>query len=229
MLGDSFMDLGGAGPAIMTAAGNAMYRHYYLLGAAMTYGSGQGNIPYQFNTMALTDTLVTKPTDIKVIIMDGGGNDVLVNNRQCLTTSLAQDTNGACKMVVDTSNNTGNTLFKSMATHGVHDIVFYFYPHLDPNGGGLLPTPNTGNDWLDYAKPKIETGCCGSSFTSDINNYSCDGNGPGTHCVFVDTMPSFEGKLATYIGSDHVHPTAAGATQIATLVWGAMQKYCVAQ
>ena len=45
----------------------------------------------------------------------------------------------------------------------------------------------------------------------------------------IDTIPAFTGHLTDYIQSDHVHPTAAGSQVIADLIWGAMQKYCVAQ
>ena len=89
MLGDSYMDLGNVGPTIMMDANNAMYTHYYLAGAALTpgYGTGQGNIVYQWDNMA-----VPASSDIKVVIWDGGGNDILINNSQCLTTPLQGDT-----------------------------------------------------------------------------------------------------------------------------------------
>src|SRR5579862_7158244 len=90
MLGDSYLDSawGNVGPTLMMQAG-AMYRHYYIGGAAMAWGnpSTQFYIPYQFDPMALTDVAVMNPSDIKVVIMDGGGNDVLIGNSSCETTA----------------------------------------------------------------------------------------------------------------------------------------------
>ena len=74
MLGDSYMDIGHVGPTIQMDA-SATYRTYYLAGAALNYGSGQLNIPYQFDSMA-----VPASSDIKVVITDGGGNDILIDN-----------------------------------------------------------------------------------------------------------------------------------------------------
>lgn len=86
------------------------------------------------------------------------------------------------------------------------------------------------NETLDYAYPLAEEMCCGSSFTSSLTNYSCSGQPvPGLTCVFIDTRPSFEGNLATYIKSDNVHPTQEGANVIANLVWTQMQNHCIAQ
>jgi hypothetical protein len=103
MLGDSYLDPlnGGVGPAIMTAAGNKMYRPYYHSASAMNYGSGILNIPYQFETSALMDTAVQNPTDIKVVIMDGGGNDVLIDNNGCLSKAPPDAT---CTMAIDASD-----------------------------------------------------------------------------------------------------------------------------
>ena len=147
MIGDSYMDLGNVGPTIMKDANNAMYRHYYLAGAALNYESTIFNIPYQFDTMAETDTAVAMPTDIKVVIMDGGGNDVLINNSSCLTTPVAGDT--TCHTAIDASVARGEQLEMDMASKGVQHIVYYFYPDLDSTvrairtraPGSTTPTP----------------------------------------------------------------------------------------
>jgi len=238
MLGDSYMDYGGVGPAIMADAANAKYRHYYLAGSALNYGSGSLNIPYQWETLALTDTSVPNPKDVKVIIMDGGGNDVLIDNQECLTTAPLTST---CTTALDASLARGKKLFQEFASDGVQHLVFYFYPHLDPaGGGGILPTPAPGVDLaLDYSLPKIEEECCGASFTSSASNYSCRGELLGVDCIVIDTNPAFAGHtdntLATsdpsayYLKSDHVHPDPAGAKVIADLVWNTMVADCIAQ
>jgi hypothetical protein len=232
MLGDSYLDpnWGNVGPTIMMDA-NAMYRHYYIGAASMAWGNPdtQFYIPYQYDPMAKTDTSVMNPADIKVIIMDGGGNDVLIGNTSCEQT--APPGNTSCVTTVRNAIDKAQSEMQQMAADGVKSIVYFFYPHLDPAGGGILSTPAPAiNDTLDYAYPLAEQICCGSSFTSTIADPTCSGEPvPGTTCVFVDTRPSFEGHLADYIKSDHVHPTQAGAQVISDLVWKAMQDHCIAQ
>ncbi len=234
MLGDSYLDPlnGGVGPQIVTDSMQKWTRLYYHSGAAMANGTGTLNVPWQYDgmpssigTYALGDTSVAMPKDVKVVVMDGGGNDVLIDQRSCLTMVDA-----TCTAAIDKSVARAKTLMQEMATNGVKHIVYFYYPHLDPAGGGLLPTPApTVNDSLDYALPKAEESCCGASFTSSATNYSCRGNGPGTDCVMIDTIPAFTGHVADYIQSDHVHPNAMGAKVIADLVWKTMTNDCIAQ
>jgi hypothetical protein len=232
MLGDSYLDApwGNVGPTLMMEA-NAMYRHYYIGGASLGWGNPntQFYIPYQFDPMALTDTSVTNPSDIKVVIMDGGGNDVLIGNTSCETT--APPANTSCVTTVQTAIDVAKSKMQEMAQKGVQSVVFFFYPHLDTAGGGILLTPAPAiNDTLDYAYPLAEQLCCGSTFTSSPTNSSCSGqSAPGLNCVFIDTRPAFEGHLADYIKSDKVHPTQAGAQVISDLIWNQMKSHCIAQ
>jgi hypothetical protein len=224
MLGDSYLDLGNVGPTIQKVA-NATYRTYYLLGAALNYGSGQFNIPYQFDSMAVTDN-----PDIKVVITDGGGNDVLIDNRQCLTTPVQGDTQ--CHMAIDASVAAAQMLEQDMASKGVKHVVYFFYPHVDTTA--TFTGPNA-NDWLDYAYPKAAATCCGAGgVPTGTDDLTCHGTASGVDCVFVDTRPEFVGhndptNQSTYWFQDGIHPTQAGADAIAQKVWGQMQKYCIAQ
>jgi hypothetical protein len=232
MLGDSYMDIGNVGPTIMKDANNAMYRHYYLAGASLNYGSGAFNIPYQFDTEALTDTAVSMPTDIKVVIMDGGGNDILINNSQCLTTPLASDTGNTCHTAIDGSLTRAQQLLTDMAGKGVKSIVYYFYPHLDATVAGHA----NANDWLDYAYPKGAALCCGASNVPSSGDLSCHGSpAAGADCTWIDVRPEFTGHndhtnaSAYWFMADNIHPTQPGADAISAKVWKAMQTYCIAQ
>jgi hypothetical protein len=233
MIGDSYMDVGNVGPTIMKDANNATYRHYYLAGSALNYGSGSLNIPYQFDTQALMDTAVANPTDIKVVIMDGGINDVLIDNSQCLTTPIGSDTNNTCHTAVDSMVARGGMLERDMANKGVQAIVYYFVPDLDSTVSGHQNL----DDWIDYAYPNAAAACCGAANVPASGDTSCHGNGPSasTECIWIDTRPAFvehtdHTNTATYwFQSDNVHPTQAGADAIAAKVWAAMQTFCIAQ
>jgi lysophospholipase L1-like esterase len=177
----------------------------------------------------LTDNAVPNPSDIKVVITDGGGNDVLIGNTSCETT--APPGNTSCAKTISDALDKATSMIQEGAQKGVKSLIYFFYPHLSTAGGGILQSPAPAiNDTLDYAYPLAEKVCCGSSFTSSVTNYSCVGHPvPGTTCVFIDTRPAFEGHLADYIKSDNVHPSPAGAQVIANLIWAQMQAHCIAQ
>jgi lysophospholipase L1-like esterase len=248
MIGDSYLDpnYGNVGPNIVAAAQKAgalaagtKYREYYLAGAAMNNGAASLNIPYQYDTNAKGDFSVPNPKDILLVIMDGGGNDVLIDQQSCLTdpTSAAQMADVPCMNAVTNTVARTKALWQEMAGDGVKQIVYFFYPHLDPAGGGLLPTPSPGVNLIDdYSAPLYQQICCGSSFTPTATAYSCSGNAPGTKCTFVDTRPAFQGHSGAfgepgpdYILADHVHPNATGSVVIANLVWDTMVANCIGQ
>jgi hypothetical protein len=237
MIGDSYLDPAYSNAALDlfadaqnagALAANTTYRHYYQGGASMNNGALQFNVPYQYETQALMDGTVMMPKDIKVIIMDGGGNDVLINDRSCLTSPPPGNT--GCVTTIQGVLTRATSLFNEIASNGTKDIIFFFYPHLDPMGGGLLPSPNTTNETLDYAYPLAEKICCGSSFTATVSNPTCSGTLGGARCTFIDTRPAFGDNWATLIKtSDFVHPTPAGAQIIADLIWKTMVQSCIAQ
>jgi len=227
VIGDSYLNVGHIGPDL-TMDAMAMWRRYDFAGAAMNYGSGDLNIPYQYQTEAIGAN-----PDIKVVVMDGGGNDILVDNHSCLSSATISST---CMTAVDNANAKGKSLMQSMVKNGVEHIVYFYYPHLDPTGGGLLTTPAPGvNVLLDYARPQVEMTCCGASFTSTATNYSCRGNTVGTDCVFVDLNPIFAGhqseaSASTYwFQDDNVHPNDMGGSAAAAAIWKTMQDDCIAQ
>jgi hypothetical protein len=237
LIGDSYLDPSFSQAAVDLYAdaqdagvlpADTTYRHYYQAGASMNAGDLQFNIPYQYETQALTDLSVPMPANIQIIIMDGGGNDVLINDRTCLTSPPPGNTE--CVSTIQGVLARATSLFNEMEANGVQTIVYFFYPHLDPDGGGLLPSPNTANQTLDYAYPLAEQICCGTSFTSTTTNYTCSGYVGSTKCVFIDTRPAFGDNWSTLINqTDYVHPTPAGAQIIGHLIWEAMQNNCLAQ
>jgi lysophospholipase L1-like esterase len=173
------------------------YRPYYAGGTSM----GNGQIPAQFDTAKAADP------DIKLVIMTGGGNDILIGNRACLTDPAPQ--NESCVTTVDNSLAAAAELYQNMAASGVEDVVYFSYPHLPT---GFLTGP-AANEMLDYSYPRVQEAC--DSLTAP-------------DCHFIDTRPAFEGN-ASLIGPDGVHPTPAGSEVIANLIWDVMQDNCLAQ
>jgi hypothetical protein len=74
---------------------------------------------------------------IKYVLMDGGGNDCLINN------------NGDAALAAATS------LFQTMAQKKTEKVLYFFYP--DPIGGNFASLKNC----LDALRPKMKSLCDG--------------------------------------------------------------------
>lgn len=226
MLGDSYLDplFSAAGTDIVADAQNAgalaanmTYRRYYVGGAALlNTGAGMLNIPDQW-MQATMDPTVQNPSNIDTVIMDGGASDFILADRSCLYQPPTYSDGGVnntttCYMTIQNVMNKLTSLMQDMANKGVKHIVYFFYPHLDPSGGGLLTMPAlTVNDTIDYAATQAQSAC---ELVSQ--------------CVFVDLRPAFDGN-PQYISGDRLNPSAAGAQVLADLVWQTMVRHCIAQ
>jgi hypothetical protein len=206
MIGDSYPALSGeiakhleslATASGALASGDA-YRTYYVSGTNMVGGTSP-NIPAQF-----TEAVSADP-DIKYVIMDGGGNDILLDNTACITTQ-PPPASQTCVTVINDAVSAATTLFQTMKTAGVKSAIYYFYPHLPTTGKPYV------NTTLDYAYPLVQAACASAAIP----------------CFFVDTRTAFNGH-PEYIGPDGIHPTTAGSDVIAGLIWGVMQQQCIAQ
>jgi hypothetical protein len=196
-------------------------------GALVYGGNRQFNIPYQFDSMA-----VPANPDIKVVITDGGGNDILIDNRQCLTTAVQGDTQ--CHMVIDAVVAKAKQLLQDMASKGVQHIVYMFYPHIDTTA---IFTGPDANDWLDYVYP-LAPQLSGGATTAPQGapDLTCHGSpASGVDCTFIDTRPELAGhndpnnKSTYWRDGLGIHPTQPGTDLIVAKMWAQMQKYCIAQ
>jgi lysophospholipase L1-like esterase len=200
MIGDSYIQIPGTLQGdIQTLArmegglgASDTYRNYAVSGTSL----GNGQIPSQY------ETAKTVSKDIKVVIMDGGGNDVLILNPQCLSAKPAAN-NASCVMTVQNATDAAKKLLDEMAGDGVEDVIYFFYPAV----------PAVTGDILDYSEPKAADFC---------------NNATKPRCHFVSTKAAFAGKSGL-IGLDNIHPTTDGAQLIANLIWDRMTQDCVAQ
>lgn len=193
----------------------------FAIGATSMGSGGIGLIAPQFDTAKATHP------DIIAVIMDGGGNDVLVPDTvqfpqggQCKNMGAESPNIPDCQKIVDKALQAGTDLFLKMAQGGVRDAVFFFYPHVPLNTlvGGTDP-----NGMLDYALPKIKAACDGAYELSLQMS-------PDTpiRCHFVDLVPVFEGH-PDYFAATDIHPNPTGSRKMAEAIWKKMQDDCVAQ
>jgi lysophospholipase L1-like esterase len=215
IVGDSYIHLSGAFTRNLQdharKAGalkeGEVYLDHALSGASL---NGFPNIPSQWPDV-LSDAERRGSKGVKLVIGTGGGNDVLVNHRECLGFETEADITDGCKQVVDDAVKTGIELFGQSGKDGVQAIIYFFYPHLPE---GSLFNGSHPNTILDYAYPHVKKMCDDHVMPK---------------CFFIDTRPPFEGKQATAITwEDGIHPTAEGSQIIADLVWDVMQDKCIA-
>ncbi len=213
MIGDSYMIFDPTAMPILyteelaraagALAANESYEFYAVPGTSM----GTGEILGQFTAAA------GLLPDIKLVIMDGGGNDVLVWNRGCLEPGSAA--NPTCHAAIQDAIDVSVQGMTDMADSGVSDVIYFFYPHL-PGGGLGGPAPN---EILDYAYPLVEETCTSAN----------ERTGGRLTCHFIDLRDPFEGHTTEYVGIDGVHPTPAGGEVIGQEIWRTMEENCVGQ
>ncbi len=166
------------------------YRPYYIGGTRYL----NGTIQSQYTTAK------EENPDIKVVIMNGGGNDVLQGQEGC---SIFDDpADPVCIEVVERSIAAAGVLMEEMQADGVTDVMYYFYPETPiAPGHSVFDEP--------YARDNCE------AFTGTLQ------------CHFISTIAAFEGH-PEYI-SDTIHANDLGQVVIGDLIWDAMVENCVAQ
>ena len=214
LIGDSYINWAShTFPADLNSEAGQTFRMYAVGGYSMGSG-GIGLIPPEF------DQAVAADPDIIAVVLDGGGNDVLIpsatypNGGQCKN-SVDSPNIADCQTIISIAIDAASTLLDTMASKGVHDVVYFFYPHV-PEGtvlGGTAP-----NSILDYAFPMVKDFCDGAKART----------GGKTTCHFVDLIPVFEGHPDWFAPTD-IHPNSTGSAAMAQAVWQKMKDECIAQ
>jgi len=155
-----------------------------------------------------SDNKSMKP--IKVIVMTGGGNDVLINNPQCRPEGSEKQ--AECMQVVQASLDVAKEMFASMKMEGVSDVIYFWYPHIP---GGPLTSGETGISISDYTYPMLEA--VAKAATTDT-----------FHVFMVPTVEIFMGH-PEYFFSDGLHANDVGEGKIADAVWSVMKDNCIGQ
>jgi hypothetical protein len=211
-IGDSYMNwITHTFPQDLDAAAGVTFRPTYAVGGFSMGSGGIGLIPPLF------DTAVAADKDIIAVVLDGGGNDLLIpalGRPDCKNMADAATTAG-CQAIVTDALAAAKALGIKMGDAGVHDVVYYFYPRVPAPTllGGSNP-----NAMLDYSLPKAKAFC---------DEMLTDTQGK-VHCWFVDTVPLFEGH-PEYFAPDDIHENAQGSKVIAEAVVEMMKAHCIAQ
>lgn len=201
-------------PADLASAAGETWPLYAVGGASVATGGVATLIPDQF------EQALAANAKIKAVVMDGGGNDVLIpaadwpGGGDCKNSAMSGSL-PVCQMIVKASFDAVTQLFEHMGQVGVRDVVFFFYPHV-PNGtllGGDAP-----NAILDYALPMVRSICDATEMRT----------GGKLRCHFVDMIPVFANHADWFADGD-IHPNSKGSAAMAEAIWSRMKKDCVAQ
>ena len=174
---------------------------------------GIGLIPVEY------DDSIARDADCHTILMDGGGNDVLVAdadidpNRDCL--SQKSPMLPQCQTIISKAIAAADALLKKASAAGVRDVVYFFYPHVPM---GTLLGGESPNAVLDFAMPQVRKFCEGVEAETSGK----------TRCTFIDMVPVFQGHDDWFVDGD-IHENSMGSAAMAHKIWGVMKDKCIAQ
>jgi hypothetical protein len=202
-------------PADLATQTGETWRLYAVGGASLQAG---GIVP-QFISDQF-EQAISEDADIKLLVMDGGGNDVLLSDTIKYPGSDACKSSGSsrnptCQQIVTDTLAAFRTLIARAAEIGVQNIVYFFYPTVprDTLLGGPEP-----NEIADYARPMWKAECDGASARV----------GGKLACHFVDMVPVFKGHDDWFAAAD-IHPNPEGSAAMAKAIVDTMKQKCVWQ
>jgi len=196
-LGDSIFDLNGEIQANLENWAGETFRNYTQSGAELSGGSLAAAVDAQYATAKATDSA------IDTIVMDGGGNDLLIpatlfDPYGCRTHWWRWNISQSCMNLIVEQYVTLTNLLNEMDADGVNNIVYLGYYELPRGNANLGQTLKYGNDYLSYA---------------------CD-TATVANCTFVDPRGTIP---ANNVESDDIHPTVEGSLKLASQIWPVLE------
>jgi hypothetical protein len=197
-LGDSIFDLSDELQGNLEAYAGQTFRKYTLSGAQL-YNSGIGVEPVveQYAQAKLDDS------DIRTIVMDGGGNDILIpaiiqfDPFNCKTQWYQFGKLSAkCRHFIDDLYVEGVDLLNDMDDDGVENIIYLGYYYTK---NALLPLKSL-KQAVDYGDNVLANACANST----------------VNCTFVDPRAVINKRDIVF---DGIHPASSGSKKLADLIW----------
>ncbi|UZE96880.1 SGNH/GDSL hydrolase family protein [Alkalimarinus alittae] len=199
-LGDSIFALSGDLQDYLEANAGETFRRYTLSGAELTGGSIATAIDQQY-LEARSDN-----SNINTIVMDGGGNDILIpaiffDPHNCKTDWWQWGRlSSTCKNFIDDLYVEGVNLLNAMSDDGVENIVYLGY-YYTKNAALRL---DSLEEAVDYGDMRLSQACSNST----------------ANCTFVDPRAAIRDSD---ILIDGIHPTSSGSQKLANLIWPVLQ------
>lgn len=195
-VGDSIFALSGEIQDVLHDEAGGTFRNYTTSGAELNGGLLAPSVRTQF------DWAMDHDSSSSIVVMDGGGNDILIpatglgDPYGCKTTWYRRSMSSRCRSFIDDIQVEVTDLLDDMAADGITDVIYlgYYYPVSGSLGASSL------GDAVDYGDDAISDAC---------DNSVVD-------CTFIDPR----GVIGSSdIVSDGVHPSTSGSEKLAALIW----------
>jgi hypothetical protein len=198
-IGDSIFALSGEEANALEELSNQSYRTYYVSGAQMEGGLVR-TIPAQYDQADRADS------NIRTVIMNGGGNDVLIGANGSCDASYPNGTlSRACYDIIDKVEAVNNALWQDMINDGVKNIVNQGYYYSSDRDLWVVSDVFQNRTKQEFANMAAKN--------------------PSIKMVFIEPKdnPYFDkSRVSTYTISDGIHPTDAASAELANMLWDAM-------
>ena len=197
-LGDSIFDLSDEVQENLEEYAGQTFRKYTLSGAQLaTSGIGVAPVVEQYAQAKLDDA------DIRTIVMDGGGNDILIpvivqlDPYRCKTRWYQRGKlSSKCTEFIDDLYVEGVDLLNEMDSDGVENIIYLGYYYTK---NGIFPLKKL-KESVDYGNETLAKACENSTI----------------NCTFVDPRSEINNDD---IILDGIHPASSGSRKLADLIW----------
>ena len=196
-IGDSIFALSGEIQGFLHGYAGKTFRRYSVSGAELAGGVLAPSIPSQYAT-AKSDN-----PNIDTILMDGGGNDILLpaiafDPYDCKTQWYEWGRlSNQCKDYIDDIYVDAVNLMNDMGSDGVQKVIYLGYYHTKDTWVLRL---DSLEEAVDYGDKRLNDAC---------NNANVD-------CTFIDPRSAIKDSD---IKSDAIHPTTSGSKKLANLIW----------
>ena len=195
-VGDSIFDLSGDLQRFLEAKAGQTFRDYTISGSEISGGSLARAIDLQYADANAFNG------DIDTIVMDGGGNDILIpatlgDIYGCRTKWYRPSITSRCRNLIENVYVDTVNLLNTMASDGVQNVIYLGYYEL-PRGNANL------GDALDYGDTRLGDACANTN----------------ANCTFIDPRGTIP---ANYVLDDDIHPTSDGSQVLADLIWPSLQ------
>lgn len=199
-LGDSIFALSGEESDYLHSLSGETFRRYAVSGAYMS-GDLLGMAP---DILTQFDMALDDDPEIDTVIMDGGGNDILIpatalDPYNCKKNWYERQLSDSCQDLIDDIYVEAVDTINEIGRNGVDNIVFQGYYNLK---FGLIGS-TTLNDAVAYGNLKLSQAV--ENATATDNNR-----------IFIDPTPAMTTDDITF---DGVHPDESGSEKLAILVW----------
>jgi len=196
-IGDSIFALSGEINNFLHAYAGQTFRRYAVSGAELSGGVLAPSLYSQYD-IAKNDN-----PDIEIIIMDGGGNDILLpaiafDPYDCKTQWYEWGKlSSTCKNFIDDIYVDCVNLLNDMQADGVDHVIYQGYYYTKNT---ILLQLDDLEEAIDYGDVRLSQACQNSS----------------VDCRFIDPRSTIKDSD---IKSDAIHPTTSGSQKLANLIW----------